>query len=225
LQVNPNDPTQTQPLVSSTTTVPDIGAGNSRVVYLDPGTGFPLPGNSLGQPASGFGDIAVNGAVTYTRESMPFYTGPFPIKMFGELLNNLDAPDQNLAWQAGIVFGKAGKQHAWEIAYRFKYEEGDAWWEELSDSDFGGFYEINPLHPLPGGVFVVTPGQKYVYRNPGTGYFQGTNAKGHIIKVAYSPYDFLTLSATLYSTTLILPYPAGSSSHVNRLLVDAMFRF
>jgi hypothetical protein len=158
---------------------------------------------------------------------MPFYEGPFPIRPFAEYLENLDASTQAHGVQAGIVFGKAGKRHTWEASYRFKYEEGNAWYEALSDSDFGGFYQVDPLYnPTLGGNYIASStGAKIVGYNTGVGYRQGTNVKGHVMKFAYSPYDFLTLSATVYSTTLIRPEPLGSSSHVNRLLVDAMFRF
>jgi hypothetical protein len=48
------------------------------------------------------------------------------------------------AWSAGITFGKAGKKGLWEVSYRYKYLEADAWYEELTDSDFGAFYQAAP---------------------------------------------------------------------------------
>jgi hypothetical protein len=214
----------TNGIASGTQSVPDVGAGNGRVAYVDPLT---LGYIGLGAPESGFGTVALNASVTYTKESLAFYNGPFPIRPYFEYLENLDAATDAHGIQAGIVFGKAGKKGNWEASYRFKYEEGNAWYEELSDSDFGAFYQQNPLAPYPNGTPILAPnaGDRFVVRNNRLGYLQGTNVKGHVMKVAYSPYDFLTLSATLYSTTLIRPEPLGSSSHVNRLLLDAMWRF
>ena len=197
--------------------------GNERNPIINQSNGGFLV--DVGAPESGFGTLAFNASVTYTRESMPFYNGPFPIRPFAEYMENLDAAEEAHGIQAGIVFGKAGKRGTWEASYRFKYEEGNVWYEALTDSDFGGFYQANPLVLNTGGPAPASSLGGLPVQNRQVGYLQGTNVKGHVMKFAYSPYDFLTLSATLYSTTLIRPDPLGSSSHVNRLLVDAMWRF
>ena len=197
-------------------------AGNERVPIVNQQTGVI---HDVGAPENGFGTLAFNASVTYTKESMPFYNGPFPIRPFAEYLENLDATAEAHGIQAGIVFGKAGKRNTWEASYRFKYEEGNVWYEALTDSDFGGFYQATPQLLSDGSHALGSSLVGNVIQNRQSGYLQGTNVKGHVMKFAYSPYDFLTLSATLYSTTLIRPDPLGSSSHVNRLLVDAMWRF
>src|SRR5262249_4472442 len=84
--------------------------------------------------------------------------------------------------------------------------EGYAWWEELVDDDFGAFY--GELNSAPNSGF-------------GPGYGAGTNVKGHIVRVAYSPTDALTLNVKWYLTELINTFPAkgnqiGSDSQVSR---------
>ena len=58
------------------------------------------------------------------------------------------------------------------------------------DSDFGAFYEVAPT----GGS---------------TGYGAGTNTKGHIVRLSYSPFDSLTVSAKWFRTELINESPSG----------------
>jgi hypothetical protein len=50
--------------------IPNVNRGNSR--------------NIDGSLTYKFNPVVVDGAVTYTASSFPFYTGPFPIKIGGE---------------------------------------------------------------------------------------------------------------------------------------------
>jgi hypothetical protein len=65
--------------------------------------------------------------------------------------------------------------------------------------------------------------------NDAPGYYTGTNVRGHIVKLAYSPYDSLTLSVKWYLTGLIHePTVNGATdptSLINRVQVDALWRF
>jgi hypothetical protein len=153
-----------------------------------------------------YNPVVVDGAITYTLESFPFYSGPFPIKLGGDFMYNPTVDERNTAYSAGFTFGKAGKKKTWEIAYTWKYLGGDAWYEEVVDSDFGALYQAAP----PGGS---------------TGYGAGTNTRGHIVKVSYSLYDSLTLSAKWFRTESIDEVPGGSDSTMNRLQVDAVLKF
>ena len=182
--------------------VPNKNRGNSRT--------------AAGAPAQGFNPLIADGALTYTRESFPMYPGAFPITLAGEYINNPAAHSdyfnvpgagaQNSAYNAGITFGKSGKKGAWDISYKYKYLEGNAWYEEMVDSDYGAYYQAAPL----GG---------------GAGYGSGTNIKGHVIKASYSPYDSLTLSVTAFVSQLIKTSPTGSGSDMTRLQVDASWKF
>jgi hypothetical protein len=146
-------------------------------------------------------------ALTYTLDSFPMYNGTFPIKFAADYVNNPAAADQdNEAYSVGFTLGKAGKKKTYELAYTYKYLGADAWYEEVVDSDFGAFYQTAP----PGGS---------------AGYGPGTNLKGHIVKLSYSPFDSLTLSAKWFRTETINESPPGSDGMMNRIQVDAVFKF
>ena len=176
--------------------VPAVNRGNSR----DAGTGI-LSRN--------FNPVIVDAAITYSLEELAVvYKGPFPIRLGGEYMNNLAASDRQQGWQAGLTLGKAGKRGLWEISYRYKYLEGDSWYEELTDSDFGAFY----AGTLPNS-------------GSGAGYGAGTNVKGHVARISYSPFDAITLTASYFRTKLVDEIPAGSDSDMTRLQVDAVWKF
>jgi len=178
--------------------VPNVNRGNTR-----------LPG--AGVLDENFNPVIVDASLTYTFDGAPLYAGKFPVKLAGEYMNNLAISEREEAWAAGVTIGKAGKKRTWEISYRYKFLGGDSWYEELTDSDFGAFYEAQ----APGAGFTGS----------GAGYGAGTNVRGHIVKLSYSPYDALTLSATYFRTELIDEVPEGSNSQMGRLQVDAILKF
>jgi Putative porin len=185
--------------------VPNQNTGNTRKINV--------VGTTTNQvPAYKFNPIVADASLTYMFDSVRTYAGPFPIKAFGDYINNPGAPDgKNTGYDFGIMFGKAGKKGQWEVSYRYERLESDAWYEEVVDSDFGAFYATPRL-------------------NSGfNGYGAGTNVKGHIVRAAYSPYDSLTLSATYFMTELIDMNPADVISHsksgTGRLQLDAMWKF
>jgi len=175
--------------------VPNVNRGNTRLA----GTGV-LDEN--------FNPVIVDASLTYTFDEVPFYKGKFPIKLAGEYMNNLAISEREEAYAAGVTLGKAGKKGTWEMSYRYKFLGGDAWYEEMVDSDFGAFYQ---------GTF---PNSGF-----GAGYGAGTNLRGHVVKLSYSPYDALTLSATYFRTEVVDEVPEGSNSKTGRLQIDALFRF
>jgi hypothetical protein len=176
--------------------VPNVNRGNTRV-------------GAAGVPLYNFNPIVADAALTYTLDSAPLYAGAFPIKLAADYLYNPAAEGDNYGYSVGVTFGKSGKKKTWEASYTWKYLGSDAWYEEVVDSDFGAFYEA----PQPNSG--MTAGA----------YGSGTNTKGHIVKVAYSPYDSLTLSVKWFRTELINAVPAGSESMMNRLQVDAVLKF
>lgn len=182
----------------TTVAVPNQNAGNTR--YTN------------GVPVYEFSPFVLDGSVTYALDSFPLYKGTFPIKVGGEYMNNPDASSSadNYAWNVGVMFGKSGKRGTWDLSYNYKWLGANAQWEELVDSDFGAFYASRTTFPGAGA---------------NAGYAPGTNVKGHIVRLAYSPLDSLTVSAKWFITDLINPYPTGGDSHMNRLQIDAVLKF
>ena len=174
--------------------VPNINVGNTRA-------------GAAGNLVYDYAPVIVDASATYKLESFPMYAGAFPIKVGGDYIYNEAASSaaDNDGWSAGITFGKAGKRKTWEVSYTYKWLGADAWWEELVDSDSGAFYD--PAYPNSG---------------QGTGYRSGTNVKGHVMKVAYSPYDTITLSAKAF---LMERIDVPADSEMTRLQVDAQWKF
>lgn len=175
--------------------VPNINVGNTR--------------NAAGNLVYDYTPVVVDASATYLLDTFPMYPGSakFPIKVGGDYIYNDGASSaaDNDGWSAGILFGKAGKKGTWEIAYTYKWLGGDAWWEELVDSDSGANYTT-------------------AFANSGlaAGYRAGTNVKGHVMRVAYSPYDSLTLTA---KALLMERIDVPDDSEMTRLQVDAMWKF
>jgi hypothetical protein len=164
--------------------------------------------NTAGELEYNMNPIVVDAAVTHTLESFPMYPRPFPIKLFGDLMHNPSAPSNHTGYAVGIGFGKANKKKTWELRYTYRHLEADAYYEEHADSDFGAFY----ANPLPNS------GQS-------AGYRAGTNIKGHIVRVSYSPYDSLNLQVRWFGTKVINPVEDGDASHMNRVQMDAAWKF
>lgn len=166
--------------------------------------------------------VIVDAALTYTLEGAPLYNGAFPIKIGGEYMYNDGAPSgaDNYGWAAGITFGKAGKRKTWEVSYTYKWLGADSWWEELVDSDFGAYWKAPP----PYAANAATGSDKNT-----ANYYAGTNVRGHITRISYSPYDFLTLSAKWFYTDVIsydfLPANPSGNGETHRVQVDALLKF
>lgn len=176
-------------------TVPNINVGNTR--------------DGAGNLVYDYAPVVLDASATYKLESFPMYAGAFPIKVGGDYIYNDGASGaaDNEGWSAGITFGKAGKRKTWEVSYTYKWLGADAWWEEVVDSDSGAFYST--AYPGAGA------GQ-------GVGYRSGTNVKGHVMRVAYSPYDTITVSAKAF---LMERIDVPADSEMTRLQVDAQWKF
>jgi ribosomal protein S20 len=176
--------------------IPDVNRGNYR---------------NSGLSIYGFNPFIINGSVSYKLDKAPLYSGAFPVTLWGEYMNNPAAPSSadNYAWSVGLTLGKAGKKRTYELGYTYKWLGANSWFEEVVDSDFGAYYAgTSPSNPS------------------GTGYFAGTNVKGHIIRFVYSPTDFLSLSAKLFLTELIdEPLTINRDSGMARFQVDMSLKF
>jgi hypothetical protein len=182
--------------------LPIYNAGNTRIT---PGAGL-LKYNM--QPVIG------TASLTYTLDSFPVYPDKFPIRVYGEYMDNPGAPRQNKGWRAGVVFGKAGKKKGWEVAYRYQRLEADAWYDQLVDDDNGAlFADTNPQVSSFGGVGAGA-----------VGWFGGTNVKGHLIQGTYSFTDFMNFTFTYYMNDLIINSPTRKSD-AGHFMADVMWRF
>jgi len=183
------------------TDVPNINTGNTRL----PAT----PAATSPFPAHAFNAFMVDAGVTYNfLEGVPFYNAKFPITLSGDFMHNHTAPDNNVGYSVGVVFGKSGKRGLWDVMYRYKHLESDVWFEEFLNSDSGAYYP----------TALANSGQ-------GAGYRTGTNIRGHEVRIQYSPYDALTLGATGYFLEAIEPTPGEGGSDIVRLQVDAVLKF
>lgn len=189
------------PETLTTSAVPNVGRGNTR--------------NEDGVLLSNFDVLVVDASVTRSLESFPFYRGAFPIRMAGEFIYNFGAGDENVGFGFGPTFGGAGRKGQWEISYKYKHLEADAMYEETVDSDYGAFYPVRP------------PDDSDSARYPS--YQSGTNVRGHVFRLSYSPHDALTLSATYSLTELIVPELVGdiprAQTSGGRFIFDAVWKF
>ncbi len=177
----------------TTASIPNQNSGNTR--------------RADGSLVNGYRPVVVDASATYSLDSFPLYKGLFPIRAFGDYENNSDAPSrQNTGYSAGIGFGKSGKRGTWDLTYRYKHLESDAWFEELVDSDTGAYYPVAPI----GGS---------------SGYRAGTNLKGHMVRGTYSPFDSFTLGVTYFMMELIDKPASTVDTQAGRLQVDAMWKF
>lgn len=189
--------------------VPDQNGGNER-------SGATAgPGNPIALALqNAYSTFVIDAGATYNLESFPFYTGVFPISIRGEYMENLAAPDRKQGYAMGVTFGKSGKKKTWDVSYKYKELQGDAWYEELVDSDFGGFYQVADAR----------------YAIGANSYRAGTNLRGHMIRGQYSFYDSFTLGATVFMAEAIdtagsAAVPATYDSQAIRLQVDAVWKF
>ncbi len=179
--------------------VPNIGGGNTRT-------------GPTGVLANSFTPIYTDANLTYTFDHAPLYNAPFPITFGADYIHNCDADDNNTGYSFGVVIGKAGKKGLWQIDYRYTELQGDAWYEEVVESDFGAYYKYNTVNA------------------GGSGYRSGTNVRGHWIKATYNFYDSVSFSVAYFLTELIHnppSNPAGATydSSSTRLFVEAVWKY
>lgn len=172
--------------------VPDQNNGNTR--------------NGFGALVYSYNPVVASASTTYSLERFPLYKNAFPIKLAGEYMKNPAAPGDNYGAWGGITFGKAGAKGLWQVAYRYQWLGGDAWYEEVVDDDNIAYYQAASALGS-------------------AGMHGGTNIKGHWVRLDWSLTDALTFTFTCYLNELINPSPAGSKNSGTRLMADLMWKF
>jgi hypothetical protein len=125
-----------------------------------------------------------------------------PLKAYSTYIKNEGAPSAtNEGWIVGGKVGNAKKRGEWQVSYEFRNLEADSLWDQLADDDFGAF-----------GT-----------RNNGTnGYYNGTNARGHVIQGKYGITDFLSLNLSYFATEAI---NSSVDKTTRRFRVDLIWSF
>ncbi len=190
---------QTNRNALATDLVPDQQTGNTR--------------DGIGNPIAKFDPIYSEASVTYLMDTFPLYKGACPITVSGDFFYNPGAKKNNEGYTVGMTLGKLEGRRTYEISYRYATIEADSWYEEFTESDFGGFYEGFPRGSnLPLG-----------------GYGTGTNVRGHIVRLSYAVTDSFTLGTTVFFSELINELPAVPSINANsravRVQIDGTWRF
>ena len=180
----------------SAANVPYINQGNTR--------------NTNGVPIYNYNPIIADASVTYTLDSFPLYNGAFPIKVGGELIDNPAAGQNNAGYWLGLTLGKSGTKNTWDLSYRYEYLEADAWYDQMVDDDNGAYYQNS------------SPNKTYSNGYVSSGYFGGTNIKGHRVQFNYSITDSLTFSFTGYLNELINSTVYGGVKEPNSTAVHVM---
>lgn len=67
-----------------------------------------------------------------------FDVGEVPVTVFGDYVNNDDAPGNDTGWMLGTRVGQAQDRGQWQFTYYYAEKEADAMLGLLTDSDFGG---------------------------------------------------------------------------------------
>ena len=164
---------------------------------------------ALGVLVNNYNPIIGSASLTYKMASFPFYKGEFPITIAGDYMKNPGASTQNTGYRAGVTLGKAGVKHNWSLQYRYQELQADAWYDAMEDDDNVAFYYNAPS----GGK---------------TGYFGGTNVKGHMIILTYAFTDSLSFAFTGYLNQLVNSKPGGISEPNSRdfhCMGDFMWKF
>lgn len=180
--------------------------------------------NSPGALVYDYNPVVVSESITYRLDTFPGYPGVFPIKVFGEYMNNTAAPAKNEGYRVGITLGKAGEKRKWEVTYRYQSLGADAWYEEVVDEDNGAFYAST----VPGDNVVANP------KNGAYGNWRGgTNIRGHEFQFQYSFNNSASFIFTYYLNVVndkfidptVPGNPFGYNSAAGHFMADLMFKF
>jgi cell division protein FtsB len=69
--------------------------------------------------------------------------GALPFQIWADAAQNQDPSDEDTAWAAGFLFGKASNNRTWEVGAGYQKVEKDALFAQLIDSDFAGGFSDN----------------------------------------------------------------------------------
>lgn len=198
-----------------------VGFGQLTITHGEQLTAANVANNNRGNTRTAAGVLThayrpfyAEASVTRLLERAPGYVGKFPITFHADLLHNPGAPTQNDAWSLALTLGKAGKAGQWEIGYRRMRLEADAWFEEMLESDFGGYYRSVPAGWNTDATALAG------------GHGGGTNFTSDIIRTSWSPRDYLLFSANLFLNDLIKKFPAGATeTAAKRVQLEGTVRF
>ena len=194
--------------------IPNVNSGNTRT---------PSTQASPGRLVYDYNPFVISENLTYHLDSFPGYPGVFPVKLFGEYINNPAAPSKNEGYRVGLTLGKAGEKRKWEVTYRYQSLGADAWYEEVVDDDNGAFY----ANTIPGdtGPVVSRFGNYGNYRG-------GTNIRGHYFQLQYSFNSSASFVFSYYLNTVIDKFSdpsninvRGDQSAASHFMADLMFKF
>lgn len=152
---------------------------------------------AFGTGAQNFNPVIVRGEVTYTLDSFPLFSGPFPITLGAEYAKNPGAhslPTGDTAYNFGVSLGSAKKKGNWLLSYNYKNIGTAAVWHGINDDDFG-------------------------YNARG-----GTDVRGHQVIASYRFFDPMTFNLRFMRTEEI-NNPPGTSSEQTRLFADLLWTF
>jgi hypothetical protein len=113
----------------------DIDAKGEDCFFQTSATPFLCQGNS----ADANGRYLFDFQTIDVFAELGFDAGPFPFTIFGEYIDNRDAPSSTgVGYRAGAQLGKAKKKNTWQVKYWYQDLNPDATLGLLTWSDFGG---------------------------------------------------------------------------------------
>ena len=160
---------------------------------------------TVGVGAQTFNPIFTRAEATYALDSFPAYTGPCPVTLGAEYVNNPAANGaafvgknyagaDNVAYDLGVSLGSSKTKGNWQLSYDYKSIDTAAVWRGLTDDDFG-------------------------FGGKG-----GTDVRGHQIGASYRVLKPLTLGVRYFKTEQINNKPTKLNEQ-DRVFVDLLWNF
>jgi hypothetical protein len=113
----------------------DLSAGVGRAPFYNSSSN----GNTtigVGTPATQV--LVYDYEVINLMAELNLLLGATPLQFWADAAQNQDPDDHEMAWAAGVLFGKARNPKTWEVGTSYQKIEKDALFAQLIDSDFGG---------------------------------------------------------------------------------------
>ncbi|TGD75214.1 hypothetical protein E4634_04230 [Mangrovimicrobium sediminis] len=126
----------------------------AALAYFD----FPTKGSTPFYEDDFFGNSSVDGTYLYDYQlveasaELLLAVADMPLSVYGDFVQNQDADDNDIGWQAGVVLGKVSGWGSWSLAYAYQDLEADAVLGLLSDSDFAGGGTDGKGHRIGGSM-------------------------------------------------------------------------
>ncbi|QFU76067.1 hypothetical protein EY643_10555 [Halioglobus maricola] len=159
--------------------------------YLD----IPVKGQSafyddelFGNSTDEAGNYLYNYEVVSLGADANFNVWEMPLALYGDVIQNQDADDQDTGYIVGAKLGKAKNKGSWQIQYQYQDLEADATLGLLTDSDFMGGGTDGKGHKFSGAYTIV---EKWIL---GFTYFDGEKCTDSV-KCDVRDYDRLMIDA------------------------------